>query len=64
MATPRHKNGTKTFDQLTFAEGAKSINAAVVYLERAIKSNIAGSRNPAATRQKRIAQLQRLVNRI
>ena len=64
MATPRHKNGTKTFDQLTFAEGAKTINAAVVYLQRAVKNNVAASRDPIATRRKRIEQIQRLLTRI
>lgn len=35
-----HKQETATFDELTFADQAKSINAQVAILKKAIKANI------------------------
>ena len=64
MANPRHKNGTKTFPELSFSEGAKSINAAVASLGKAIERNIGKSTAPLITRGKRRAQIGRLLSRI
>lgn len=36
----RHKSDTKTFEEETYAEQAKTINAAIVYLGKVIKANI------------------------
>lgn len=39
MPNPRHKGDTRTFEGLTFSEQAKSINASIVYLQKAIMHN-------------------------
>jgi len=63
-----HQNRTKTFEQLTFAEQAKSINAQVVTLQRSIRAHIrranAEQRPIGITQQKCHAQIQRLLARI
>ena len=38
MARKRHKSDTKSFDELTFAVGSRSINATIANLERAIQA--------------------------
>ena len=41
MPSPRrHQGDTKTFEELTFAEQAKSINIHVVGLERSIRAHL------------------------
>jgi hypothetical protein len=35
-----HQNRTKTFEELTFAEQAKSINAQIVVLQRSIRPHV------------------------
>jgi len=37
--TKAHQNNTKTFEELTFAEQAKSINAQIQNLKRAINAH-------------------------
>jgi len=64
MARKRHKSDTKSFDELTFAVGSRSINATIANLERAIQNNVGKSATPIATKQKCIDQLQRLLRRI
>jgi hypothetical protein len=64
MAARRHKNDTRTFAELTFAEQAKSVSATILQLQRAIDAH---SRNPAATpstRLKCINQVSRLLERL
>jgi len=60
------KNRTKTFEEETYIEQAKSINADIVNLERAIKANIRralkeGKKSPKETR---IKNLRSLIERI
>jgi len=62
----RHKSDTKTFEEETYAEQAKTINAAIIYLGKAIKANIKrakleGKKNP---KDKRIKNLEDLIERI
>jgi phage host-nuclease inhibitor protein Gam len=61
-----HKNNTKTFDEESYAEQAKSINAEMRNLEKAIKANIRRAikdkrENP---KDKRIKNLQDMIERI
>jgi len=64
----RHKDDTKAFDELTFAEQAKSINAQIVELQRAIGAHLrrAGNegRNAGRVHEKCISQLRRLLDRV
>jgi hypothetical protein len=61
-----HKNNTTTFEELDYAEQAKSITAQVHSLEMAIKANIRRAveenREPPAI--KRVEQVERLVQRL
>jgi predicted RNase H-like HicB family nuclease len=61
-----HKKHTKTFEEETYAEQAKTINAELQNLESAIKANIKraienGKENP---KDKRIKNLQNLIERL
>ncbi len=70
MSNPRHKLDTKTFDELDYAEQAKSITAQINVLERAILNHIRNSlmkktnSNSQSTILKCIGQLSRMINRI
>lgn len=64
MSSPRHKGDTKTFEELTFAEQAKSINASIVNLQRSIEHHISHAPDPSETRQKCIDQINSLLNRL
>jgi len=64
MATPRHKKDTKKYSDLSFDEQAKSINASIVNLQRAIRFHISASSNQNETRIKCIQQISRLLSRI
>ncbi len=64
MAQPRHQNDSKTFEQLTPHEQAKSINASIVNLQRAIRHHVATSDTPEATRFKCLRQVNRLLGRL
>ena len=64
MARPRHQNDTKTFEQLEPDEQAKSINASIVNLQRAIRHHVATSDNPEETRFKCLRQVHRLLGRL
>jgi hypothetical protein len=62
----RHKENTKDFGEETYAEQAKTINAGIVYLGKAIKANIKravleGKKNP---KDRRIKNLEDLIERI
>ena len=63
-----HQNRTKTFEQLTYSEQAKSINAQIVTLQRSIRAHIRRAneerRAVAVTQRKCHAQIQRLLTRI
>lgn len=61
-----HKDNTVTFDELTYAEQAKSINAMMRNLENAIKANARrsiaeGRDNPI---HKRIQNLKDMIRRL
>jgi hypothetical protein len=61
-----HKNGTATFEELDYAEQARSINAQMLDLESAIKANIKkafveGRDNP---KDKRIINLKDVIKRL
>jgi hypothetical protein len=64
VASKRHKGDTKSFDELTFAEQAKSITAMINNLEAATKHHIDHSLQRTATRDKCIAQVERLLARV
>jgi len=62
----RHKNDTLTFDEETYLQQSKTINAEIVSLGKAIKANIRralleGKKNP---KDKRIKNLEDLIERI
>jgi hypothetical protein len=61
-----HKGDTKTFEELTYAEQAKSINAELQSLEKAIKANIrrALKENRKSPRDMRIGNLQAVIGRL
>ena len=56
----RHKSDTKTFAEETYAEQSKTINAGIVYLEKAIKVKSEGKKCP----KKRIKNLEDLIEQI
>jgi len=60
----RHKDDTKEFHELTFAEQAKSINAQIVHLGDAIKHHIDHAPVKAETEKKCVKQVIRLVERL
>ena len=66
----RHKNDTKTFEELDFAEQAKSISAQILVLEKAIKLHVnnynekKNDPDQVKTRQKCIDQLTRMISRL
>jgi hypothetical protein len=65
MATPAHKGNTKTFDQLTFGEQAKSISAMINNLESAIKRHAKNlDHNPAKTKAKCVRQVHTFLGRL
>jgi hypothetical protein len=64
MPIRRHKNNTRTFAELTFAEQAKSISAIVLLLEREIEAHSLNTKANSATRLKCINQVSRLLLRL
>ena len=64
MGKPAHKQDTKTFPELSFADQARSINAMINNLANCMKHHSRHSRSPVATRQKCINQVQRLLGRL
>jgi len=64
--TRRRKNDTRTFEELTYAEQAKSINAQIGILQKAITANIrrAKTAKKPSPAEKRIEQVERLVQRL
>lgn len=63
-----HQGHTKTFEELTFSEQAKSINAQIVVLQRAIRAHIrragAEGRSQMEVGNKCRSQVSRLLARI
>lgn len=68
MTTRRHKQQTKTFEELTFDEQAKSINAMINNLQNAMVHHVEHAPNATHARKKCIQQttrfLGRLINRL
>ena len=64
MKTESHQDNTKTFEQLTFAEQAKSITAMTNNLKAAVKAHIrkamAEERDAPTVLKERIAQITRM----
>jgi hypothetical protein len=64
---PAHKDGTKTFDELTNKEKASSISAQIVHLEDAIDNRIRSIEDPKKQKEvadTSIAQIERLLDRL
>ena len=61
-----HKKGTAAFDELDYAEQAKSINAQMLSVEAAIKANIkrAVSEGRESPKKTRIGNLQEVIERL
>jgi hypothetical protein len=63
-----HKDHTRDFEELTFAEQAKSINAEMAYLPKAVRAHLRKAqtegRNRNVVRQKCVNQVQRLLQRL
>ena len=74
MNIPSHKERTEHFRKLTYAEQAKSINAETINLEAAVRAHICKAReesglkgkrrDPIATRDKCIKQIERMAARL
>ena len=68
MATRRHKSDTRTFQELNYAEQAKSISAQLVVLQRAIRAHARRAeeedRHPEQTMLKCVGQVSRLITRL
>jgi hypothetical protein len=66
MQTPAHKGNTADFRNLTFAEQAKSINAGIVNLQKAIQHHIqhAPPGKQEDVNKKCINQVHRLLGRL
>jgi len=66
--TPRHKNSTATFEQLDYPDQARSINQAIINLERMIRATVRKAtqqgRNVQQVLDVKRGQLQRLLHRI
>ncbi len=57
MSNPRHKDDTKTFEELTYEEQAHSINATIINLHNEIKRHVKDSPNPTKTLENCIEQI-------
>jgi hypothetical protein len=67
MQTPAHKGNTADFRNLTFAEQAKSINAGIVNLQKAIHYHIQHAppdKQQEDVNKKCINQVHRLLGRL
>ncbi len=64
MSKPRHKDDTKTFEELTFEEQAHSLNATIINLHNAIKLHVKGAVNPKKTIEKCIEQVGGLFHQL
>ncbi len=63
-----HRNNTKTFEELDYAQQARSISAQILSLERAMLAHkrraTAENRNVAELHTQLITQVQRMIVRI
>jgi len=66
MKSPGHQDNIKTFEELNYAEQARSINAQIIIIEKAINANIrrATKEKRESPIGKRIEQLEGLVERL
>ncbi|MCK5133130.1 MAG: hypothetical protein KAR40_13370 [Candidatus Sabulitectum sp.] len=68
MSNPRHKGDTKTFDELSYSEQAKSITAQINVIQSAVSAHIRRAkeenREIEKTKIKCVSQLSRLMNRV
>jgi hypothetical protein len=64
MSSSRHKDDTKTFEELTYEEQAHSINAIIINLHNAIKRHVKNSPNPTKTMEKCIEQIGGFFNNL
>jgi len=61
---PAHKNDTKEFSELTFAEQASSVNAMLMNVQAAIEHHVKHSQQKSETAEKCIGQVERMLDRI
>ena len=68
MGKRRHKEDTRTFEELTFAEQAKSIQGQLMVLQRAIRAHVRRAeeegREPDEVRITCLGQIARLMGRL
>lgn len=64
MTEPAHKNHTKHFGELTYAEQANSINASILNLEHSITHHIKNAKDSDKVRQKCLDQLHGMIGRL
>ncbi len=64
MSKPRHKDDTKTFEELTYEEQAHSINATIINLHNAIKRHIKDAPNPKKAQEKCVDQIGELFQQL
>lgn len=68
MVARRHKSDTRTFEELSYTEQAKSISAQLLVLQRAIHAHARRAeeegRNPGETMLKCIGQVSRMLTRL
>jgi hypothetical protein len=61
MGKKRHQRDTKTFNELSFQEQAKSLNAQFATLRRAVRAHVRNAKQPDKTLAKCVAQIGRLM---
>ena len=64
MEAPAHKDHTKQFGELSFAEQAKSITATINNLSKAINRHVQDAEDPEETKKKCVKQVHRLLGRL
>ncbi len=64
MSKPRHKDNTKTFEELTYEEQAHTINATIINLHNGIKRHVKDAPNPTKTMEKCIEQIGELFQQL
>ena len=63
MTARRHKSDTRTFSEMTFAEQARSINAQLAILGKAMRAHLRATKVRRRAKQKLIKQAQGLLDR-
>lgn len=68
MIRRRHKQETRTFEELTRSEQVNSLNAQIAILSKGIRHHLRAADHDPGLRERRraslIAQLQRLIDRL